>query len=34
MGEHTNNRWFNLIAWFTALVVIGLSIAMLFVHGS
>ena len=34
MGKHTNNRWFNLIAWATAIIVIGLSIAMLFVHGS
>jgi NRAMP (natural resistance-associated macrophage protein)-like metal ion transporter len=34
MGKHTNNRWFNVIAWGTAIIVIGLSIAMLFVHGS
>jgi NRAMP (natural resistance-associated macrophage protein)-like metal ion transporter len=34
MGKHTNNRWFNVIAWATAIIVIGLSIAMLFVHGS
>ena len=34
MGKHTNNRWFNVIAWGTAIVVIGLSLAMLFVQGS
>lgn len=34
MGKHTNNRWFNTIAWATAIIVIGLSLAMLFVHGS
>ena len=31
MGKHTNGHWFNLIAWVTAIVVIGLSIALLFV---
>ena len=31
MGKHTNNRWFNLIAWATAIIVIGLSIAIVFV---
>jgi NRAMP (natural resistance-associated macrophage protein)-like metal ion transporter len=31
MGKHTNNRWFNLIAWTTAIVVIGLSVSLLFV---
>lgn len=30
MGEHVNSRWFNAIAWTTAIIVIGLSIAMLF----
>src|SRR5450755_4786914 len=30
MGEHANSRWFNLVAWLTAIIVIGLSIAMLF----
>jgi Mn2+/Fe2+ NRAMP family transporter len=30
MGEHTNSRWFNVIAWLTAIIVIGLSLAMLF----
>ena len=34
MGKHTNNRWFNLIAWTTAIIVIGLSVAILFVPGS
>ncbi len=34
MGKHTNNRWFNFFAWSTALVVIGLSVAILFVHGN
>jgi NRAMP (natural resistance-associated macrophage protein)-like metal ion transporter len=31
MGKHTNNRWFNGIAWVTAIVVIGLSVALLVV---
>jgi Mn2+/Fe2+ NRAMP family transporter len=30
MGEYTNSRWFNVIAWLTAIIVIGLSLAMLF----
>jgi len=30
MGEHVNSRWFNAVAWLTAIIVIGLSIAMLF----
>ncbi|MES2222808.1 MAG: Nramp family divalent metal transporter [Acidobacteriota bacterium] len=34
MGKHTNNRWFNVIAWATAIIVIGLSVSMLFVHGT
>ena len=34
MGKHTNNRWFNVIAWGTAIIVIGLSVAMLFSPGS
>lgn len=34
MGEHTNNRWFNWFTWATALVVIGLSVAILFVPGN
>ncbi len=32
MGKHTNNRMFNLIAWTTAIIVIGLSVSLLFVH--
>ena len=34
MGSHTNNRWFNVIAWGTAIIVIGLSITMMFMPGS
>ena len=34
MGKHTNNRWFNSIAWATAIIVIALSVAMLFVPSS
>ncbi len=30
MGEYVNSRWFNAVAWLTAIIVIGLSIAMLF----
>ena len=30
MGEYVNSRWFNAVAWLTAVIVIGLSIAMLF----
>ncbi len=33
MGEHVNSRWFNVIAWTTAIIVIGLSLAMLFTSG-
>ncbi|HET9087966.1 MAG TPA: Nramp family divalent metal transporter [Acidobacteriaceae bacterium] len=33
MGKHVNNRAFNLIAWGTAIIVIGLSVGMLFVQG-
>jgi NRAMP (natural resistance-associated macrophage protein)-like metal ion transporter len=32
MGEHVNSRWFNAIAWLTAIVVSVLSV-MLMVHG-
>ncbi|WP_419806971.1 Nramp family divalent metal transporter [Terriglobus sp.] len=28
MGEHTNSRWFNVIAWGTALIVVVLSTAL------
>lgn len=34
MGKYTNNRWFNFFAWTTAIVVILLSVAMLFVPGA
>jgi NRAMP (natural resistance-associated macrophage protein)-like metal ion transporter len=34
MGEHTNNRWFNAIAWGTAGIVIALSVAMMFMPSS
>ena len=30
MGQHVNSRWFNAVSWMTAIIVIGLSIAMLF----
>jgi Mn2+/Fe2+ NRAMP family transporter len=35
MGEHTNSRWFNVVAWATAAIVIGLSLVLLYnqVHG-
>jgi len=32
MGEHVNSRMFNIIAWATSLVVIGLNVALMFVH--
>ena len=28
MGEHTNSRWYNLVAWSTAVIVVGLSCAL------
>ena len=28
MGEHTNSRAFNVIAWITVVVMIGLTLAM------
>ena len=28
MGEHTNSRWFNAVAWSTAVIVVGLSCAL------
>jgi len=34
MGEHINNRWFNVFAWTTAVIVIVLSVGMLFVQGT
>jgi NRAMP (natural resistance-associated macrophage protein)-like metal ion transporter len=35
MGKYTNSTWFNVVAWLTAVIVIGLSLVMLFnsVHG-
>jgi Mn2+/Fe2+ NRAMP family transporter len=32
MGEHTNSRTFNVIAWTTVVVVIGMSVLMIFFH--
>jgi Mn2+/Fe2+ NRAMP family transporter len=29
MGEHTNSRWFNWVAWTTAVIVTGLSLVMM-----
>jgi Mn2+/Fe2+ NRAMP family transporter len=29
MGEHVNSRWFNVVAWLTAAIVIALSVGML-----
>ncbi|HZL25814.1 MAG TPA: divalent metal cation transporter [Acidobacteriaceae bacterium] len=28
MGKYTNSRWFNIVAWTTAVVVVGLSAVM------
>ena len=33
MGEHMNSRWFNAMAWMTAVVVIALSLVMMFAGG-
>ena len=33
MGEHVNSRTFNIIAWITVVVMIGLTIAMLLMRG-
>jgi NRAMP (natural resistance-associated macrophage protein)-like metal ion transporter len=35
MGEYTNSTWFNIVAWVTAVIVIGLSCVLLFntLHG-
>ena len=30
MGEYTNSRWFNVIAWLTAIIVIALSLVLMF----
>ena len=29
MGKHTNSRWFNVVAWATTVIVIGLTLVML-----
>jgi len=29
MGKYTNSPWFNVIAWSTAVIVIGLSLVMM-----
>ncbi len=29
MGKHTNTRWFNVIAWATTVIVVGLTVVML-----
>jgi len=35
MGEYTNSRWFNVVAWLTAIIVIVLSLVLMFntLHG-
>jgi Mn2+/Fe2+ NRAMP family transporter len=33
MGKHVNSHWFNIVAWATAVIVIGLSVVMLFTGG-
>ena len=33
MGKHVNSRTFNVIAWLTVAVMIGLTIAMLLMRG-
>ncbi len=32
MGEHVNSRLFNVIAWATSIIVIGLNVALIFAH--
>ncbi len=32
MGEHVNSRAFNIIAWATSVIVIGLNVALVFAH--
>ena len=32
MGEHSNSRLFNIIAWVTCVIVIGLNVALIFAH--
>ncbi len=29
MGKHTNSRWFNVVAWATTVIVVGLTVVML-----
>jgi Mn2+/Fe2+ NRAMP family transporter len=29
MGRHTNSRWFNVVAWATTVIVVGLTVVML-----
>jgi Mn2+/Fe2+ NRAMP family transporter len=29
MGSHTNSRWFNVVAWGTTIIVVGLSAVMM-----
>jgi Mn2+/Fe2+ NRAMP family transporter len=35
MGKHTNSRWFNIVAWATTVIVIGLSLVLMWqqLHG-
>jgi NRAMP (natural resistance-associated macrophage protein)-like metal ion transporter len=35
MGQHTNSRWFNIVAWATTVIVIGLSVVLMWqsLHG-
>jgi Mn2+/Fe2+ NRAMP family transporter len=30
MGDHINSRWFNLVAWLTAVIVIGLTVVYVY----
>jgi len=35
MGQHTNSRWFNIVAWSTTVIVVGLSVVLMWqsLHG-
>jgi Mn2+/Fe2+ NRAMP family transporter len=33
MGEYVNSRLFNVVAWATAVIVIGLTIALVLIPG-
>jgi Mn2+/Fe2+ NRAMP family transporter len=33
MGSYVNTRWYNVVSWFTVMVMIGLTIAMLIAQG-